>query len=425
MFAIVDCNNFYASCERLFQPALRNKPVLVLSNNDGCVIARSNEAKELGIKMGVPYFEVKALCQQHQVQVFSSNYTFYGDMSRRVMSVIENSWPEVEIYSIDEAFLDLSSLPKVEIDTFCGELQKKIIRHVGIPVSIGIGPTKTLAKLANYIAKRELKIPVFNIDRQRSWLARVAVSEVWGVGRQLDKKLIEQGVYTAQDLADMDLQHVKKCFNVVLQRTVLELRGIPCAGLQEPEPRKSIISSKSFGRMQTTYASLAQAISSHCARACEKLRSQGLVVRHLSVFVMTNRFRLDLPQYQQSIGFKLITATDDLRYLTRCAKLCLRKIFRDGFHYQKVGVYLEDLVDKNCIQMDLFHQPSSEELAHAERLMSILDAVNHKFGRHTLRLAAEGHVQPWAMRAELRSPSYTTNWAELPVAKILTSKAEQ
>jgi DNA polymerase V len=342
-------------------------------------------------------------------------------MSRRVMSVIESSWPEVEIYSIDEAFLDLSSLPLVELDTFCTELQKKITRQVGIPVSIGIGPTKTLAKLANYIAKRELKIPVFNMNRQRSWLARVDVGEVWGVGRQLDKKLREQGVYTAQDLADMDLQYVKKQFNVVLQRTVLELRGIPCAGLQEPEPRQSIISSKSFGRMQTTYASLAQAISSHCARACEKLRSQGLMARHLSVFVRTNRFRLDLPQYQQSIGFKLITATDDLRYLTRCAKLCLRKIFRDGFHYHKVGIYLGDLVDKNCIQMDLFHQPSSEELAHAERLMSVLDAINNKFGRHTLRLAAEGHVQPWAMRAELRSPSYTSKWAELPVAKILTS----
>lgn len=418
MFALIDCNNFYASCERLFQPALRHKPILVLSNNDGCVIARSNEVRALGIKMGVPYFEVKALCKQHQVHVFSSNYVFYGDMSRRVMSVIEDNWPVVEIYSIDEVFLDLSTLPLAECDEFCLALQRKILRYTGIPVSIGIGPTKTLAKLANHIAKRELKTPVFNIANQRSWLAKIAVGDVWGVGRQWDKKLTQQGIHTAQDLASVDLRGIKEWFNVTLQRTVLELCGTPCAGLQGDEPRQSIISSKSFGCMQTTYASIAQAISSHCARACEKLRRHGLVARHLSVFVQTNRFRLDLPQYHQSLGFKLVNATDDLRYVTRCAKFCLRKVFRAGFHYQKVGVYLGDLVDKQHVQLDLFNQPSSDELMHAERLMSVLDAVNYKFGRHTLRLAAEGHVKPWAMRAQLRSPCYTTQWSELPVVQI-------
>lgn len=418
MFAIIDCNNFYASCERLFQPSLNNKPILVLSNNDGCVIARSNEAKALGIKMGVPYFEVKALCKQHHVHVFSSNYTFYGDMSRRVMSVIEDNWPEVEIYSIDEAFLDLKTLPQGDHDEFCRSLQEKILRHTGIPVSVGIGPTKTLAKLANHIAKRELKIPVFNIDQQRFWLAKITVGDVWGVGRQWDKKLVQQGIYTAQDLACVDLRGIKDRFNVVLQRTVLELRGTPCSGLQESEPRQSIVSSKSFGCMQTAYFPIAQAVSSHCARACEKLRHQDLVARHLSVFVQTNRFRLDLPQYQQSIGFRLVNPTDDLRYLTRVAKFCLRKIFRSGFHYQKVGIHLGDLIAKNFIQMDLFNQPTEDQRVHTEQLMSVLDAVNKKYGRHTLRLAAEGHVKPWAMRAQLRSPCYTTQWSELPVVRV-------
>lgn len=418
MFALIDCNNFYASCERLFQPALVNKPILVLSNNDGCVIARSNEAKALGIKMGVPYFEVKALCKQHKVHVFSSNYTFYGDMSRRVMSVIDENWPEVEIYSIDEAFLDLKTLPLSEQDEFCRRLQQKILRYTGIPVSIGIGPTKTLAKMANHIAKKELKVPVFNINDQYFWLSKIAVGDVWGVGRQWSKKLIQQGIDTAQDLAAVDLRGIKDRFNVMLQRTIRELQGTPCVGLQEFESRQSIVSSKSFGCMQTEYAAVAQAISSHCARACEKLRHQGLVARHLSVFVQTNRFRLDLPQYQQSIGFKLVNSTDDLRYLTRCAKFCLRKIFRSGFYYQKVGVYLGDLISKNYVQMDLFNQPSEEQLIQAEKFMAVLDAINSKYGRHTLRLAAEGHVKPWAMRTQLRSPSYTTQWSELPVVIV-------
>lgn len=417
MFAIVDCNNFYASCERLFQPALRDKPVLVLSNNDGCVIARSNEVKAIGVKMGAPYFEVKALCQQHKVHVFSSNYSLYGDISHRVMSVIEDSWPEVEVYSIDEAFLDLHTLPKQEQEEFCRQLQQKILRYTGIPVSIGIGPSKTLAKLANYIAKRELKIPVFNIDQQRFWLTKIAVGEVWGVGRQYVKHLLQQGIHTVQDLADVDLRRIKDSFNVVLQRTVLELRGIPCAGLLVEEPRKSIVSSRSFGRMQTQYSALAQAISGHCARASEKLREQSLVAGYLSIFVQTNRFRLDLPQYQNSLGFKLIQPNDDLRYLTRCAKWCLRKIYRSGFQYQKVGVHLSDLRSKQGLQMDLFHQASEEQLAQAERFMSLLEAVNYKYGRHTLYLAAEGTVKPWAMRTQLRSPSYTTQWQDLPVVR--------
>ncbi|MFI4963417.1 MAG: Y-family DNA polymerase [Legionellales bacterium] len=415
MFALIDCNNFYASCERVFQPALVNKPVLVLSNNDGCVIARSNEVKALGIKMGAPYFEVRALCKQHKVHVFSSNYPFYGDMSRRVMSVIEGSWPEVELYSIDEAFLDLTTLPQSELDAFCYAIQKKVLRYTGIPVSVGIGPTKTLAKLANHIAKRELKVPVFNIVGQTFWLAKIAVGDVWGVGRQWEKKLMQQGIYTAQDLAHVDLRGIRERFNVMLQRTLLELRGTPCAGLQVAEPRKSIISSKSFGSMQTEYSPMSQAISSHCARACEKLRQQGLVAHHLSVFIQTNRFRQDLPQYSNTIAFTFVNPTDDVRHVTTCAKLCLYKLFREGFHYQKSGIYLNDLTSKKLLQMDLFNQPSEEQMRHSEQLMSVLDAVNKKYGRHTLGLAAEGYLKPWAMRSQLRSPCYTTQWSDLPV----------
>lgn len=417
MFALIDCNNFYASCERLFRPALQNKPIIVLSNNDGCVIARSNEAKAVGIEMGAPYYQVKGLCAHHKVHVFSSNYTLYGDMSRRVMSVIEGSWPEVEVYSIDEAFLDLTALAPSEVNEFCRHLQQKITRYTGIPVSIGIGTTKTLAKLANHIAKKELKISVFNMQHQDAWLKKIAVSDVWGVGRKWSKKLMQEGISTAHGLASVDLRELKKRFNIVLQSTALELRGVSCGGLQEAEPRKSILSSKSFGVMQTEYASVAQAVSSHCARACEKLREQGLVAHHLSVFVQTNRFRQDLPQYQQSIGFRLITASDDLRYLVHCAKLCLQKIFRTGFHYQKAGVYLGDLVTKNQGQLDLFNQRSEEELLQAEQFMSVLDAVNKKYGAHTLRLAAEGHVKPWKMKSELRSPCYTTQWSDLAVIR--------
>lgn len=414
MFALVDCNNFYASCERLFKPELTNQPVLVLSNNDGCVIARSNEVKALGIKMGAPYFEVKALCKQYKVRVFSSNYAFYGDMSRRVMSVIEQSWPAVEIYSIDEAFLDLSSLPVSEQDPFCHELQYKIRRHTGIPVSIGLGPTKTLAKLANHIAKKELRQPVFNIDKQRFWLAKIAVADVWGIGRQNDKKLLQQGIYTADDLAKMDFLGKKDRTNVMLQRTILELRGVPCAGLQAQEPRKSIVSSRSFGVMQTAYSAVAQAVSSHCAIACEKLRQQQLLARHLTVFVQTNRFRQDLPQYNNAAGFSLPYPTDDPRCVTRWAKRCLQQIFRSGFQYQKAGIYLTDLLSNQCVQMDLFDQPSDQQLQRGQALMGVLDAVNAKYGRHSLYLAAEGTVKPWAMRGQLRSPSYTSQWSDLP-----------
>lgn len=415
MFALIDCNNFYASCERLFRPDLRDKPIVVLSNNDGCVIARSNEAKALGIAMGEPYFKIKALSKQHKVHVFSSNYTLYGDLSSRVMSVIEASWPEVEVYSIDEAFLDLSSMPAAMHESFCTQLQKAILKSVGIPTSIGIGPTKTLAKIANHICKKELKIPVFNVSEQRHWLTKIRVGDVWGVGRQWQKKLITKGINTAFDLAQLNAHLIKKQYNVVLMRTIMELQGIPCAGLEVSEPKQSIMSSKSFGEMQTQFAPIAQAISSHCARACEKARSQNLVAQRLYVFIRGNPFRQDLEQYSNSMECRLVNPTDDTRIITKVAKLCLKKLFKPGVHYKKVGVMLEDLVNKSTMQLDLFHQPSDESLLKKDILMSLLDNINTRFGSHTIKLAAEGYAKPWAMRSQMRSPCYTTRWAELPI----------
>lgn len=413
MYALIDCNNFYASCERLFRPDLQHKPIVVLSNNDGCVIARSNESKALGIAMGEPYFKIKGLCQQHKIHSFSSNYTLYGDISHRVMMTIEEEWPHLEIYSIDEAFLDLSSLPESQLETFCNLLQKKVLKETGIPTSIGIGKTKTLAKAANFLCKKVLNIPVFYLSHQ-SLLQKVSVGDVWGVGRQYSKKLTNQGIYTAYDLAQTNPHLLRKRYNVVLMRTAMELSGIPCAGLEEIEPKQSIMSSKSFGQMQTTLSAVAQSVSSHCARAVEKLRAQNLVAQRMYVFVHTNRFREDLAQHFQSIEVNFINPTDDLRIVTKMAKRCLRQIFKNGYHYKKAGVCLEHLIPKDPRQLDMFHQISDEALEKTEQLMCVFDTINQKYGRHTIRLAAEGYSKPWAMRAEMKSPAYTTRWSDLP-----------
>lgn len=419
MFALIDCNNFYASCERLFRPDLRHKPIVVLSNNDGCVIARSNEAKALGVGMGVPYFQVKGLCKQHNIHIFSSNYNLYGDLSQRVMSTIKETWSHVEIYSIDEAFLDLSAMPAHAHEAFCANLQKKILKLTGIPTSIGIGQTKTLAKLANYICKKELKIPWFNISQQFEWLKKVDVKEIWGIGRRWDRQLMQCGIYKASDLAAADLLFLKRQFNVVLQRTAMELQGIPCIESHGMEPQHSILSSKSFGKIQTDYEHLAQAISSHCARAFEKLRQQQLLVQAIDVFVQTSRFRQGSDQYNQSITVKLINPTDDLRVITHYAKIGLHQLYRQGYQYKKVGVHLHHLVSKTQRQLDLFDQ-SAEGSPKLEQLMSTFDQINKKYGRHTIKLAAEGYSKPWAMRSEMRSPCYTTKWLDLPKIRNLT-----
>lgn len=412
MYALVDCNNFYASCERLFRPDLYAKPIVVLSNNDGCVIARSNEAKVLGIQMGEPYFKIKDVCRQKQIHVFSSNYTLYGDLSHRVMSVIAEAWPDVEIYSIDEAFLDVSTHPSPE--TFCEALQKNILKQTGIPTSVGIGKTKTLAKLANFVAKKKLKTPVFDITHHEEWMSNIDVGDVWGVGRQWSKRLQRLDIRTAADLKNANTQWLKNTFNVVLQRTHYELCGQACLALEDVKPKKSIQSSRSFDVMQTEYQPLVQALSRHCAHAFESLRQQRLMTQHVSVFIQSNRFRPDLPQYSPSIGVTLVSPTDDLRRITKTALSCLKKIYQTGFHYKKMGLLLTDLSDNSSRQLDLFQDDTDGQYEKKERLMQVLGDINHRFGRQSLRLASQGWVNTPSMRADMKSPCYTTRWEEIP-----------
>lgn len=367
--------------------------------------------------MGEPYFKIKALCKQHKVHVFSSNYTLYGDISHRVMMTIEESWPHIEIYSIDEAFLDLSTLPEAQLEAFCNQLQKTVLKNTGIPTSIGIGKTKTLAKAANHMCKKVLKIPVFHLNHA-SLLQSIPVSDVWGVGRQWSNKLISQGIHTAYDLAQTNAPALKKRYSVVLMRTAMELSGIPCGGLEEAEPKQSIMSSKSFGEMQNQLAMVAQSVSSHCARAVEKLRGQNLMAQRMYVFVHTNRHREDLAQHFKSIQVNFINPTDDIRIITKMAKRCLRKIFKTGYWYKKAGICLEELVSKNTRQLDMFNPVSDEQLEKTEQLMCVFDTINQKYGRHTIRLAAEGYSKPWAMKAEMKSPAYTTRWSDIPRVTI-------
>ncbi len=415
MFALVDCNNFYASCERLFRPDLRGQPIVVLSSGDGCVIARSNEAKALGIVMGEPYFKIKPLCHTQKVHIFSSNFTLYRDLSQRVMSIIEQAWAHTEIYSIDEAFLDLSTMEPILQEVFCQDLQKNILKCTGIPVSIGLGRSKTLAKISNFVAKRELKIPVFNIDNHLDWLKRIDVGEVWGIGRQWRKKLTCQGICTAYDLTQVDVHQLRRQFNVAVMWTALELKGISCLQLSDDTaPRKTILSSRSFSTMQTEFESLAQAVSMHSHIAYEKLREQGSLTHCVCVFLRTNRFREDLPQYEQSGSIRLIMPTDDVRLITQHAKACLRAIYKPGYSYKKAGVWLTELSDKSGYQFDLFQARCEEKLKTSANFLKVLDKINHRFGKHTLHLAALGFNNTWDAQFQFKSPAYTTRWTELP-----------
>jgi DNA polymerase V len=417
MYALVDCNNFYASCERLFRPDLRQKPLIVLSSNDGCVIARSNEAKRW-VEMGAPYFKIKALCKLHDIHVFSSNFVLYGDLSQRIMSIIRARWTDVEIYSIDEAFLNLKHLPEQEHHSFCNTLQQSILKSTGIPTSIGIGKTKTLAKAANHLCKKILKTPVFNLNKNPEWLSYIKVEDVWGVGRQSLSKLNRINIHTAYDLATSNMHQLKRLFNVTLMRTAMELQGTACHTTDDIEPRHSILSSKSFATMQTELNQLTQALSGHCATAYEKLRSQQLLAHRVHVFIRTNRFRQDLPQYHNDYSLTFMIPTDDLRIITQVAIHCLQQLYQPNYQYKKVGVCLENLTAKTHQQLNFFQQESHSTCEKTTQLLNTFDAINHKFGRHTIKLAAEGYYKP-RVNADMRSPSYTTQWHQLPVAKCL------
>ncbi|NHQ93287.1 Y-family DNA polymerase [Janthinobacterium lividum] len=421
IFALVDVNNMYVSCERAFNPRLRDRPVVVLSNNDGCAVARSNEVKALGVQMGTPWFQMRDLARQHGIVGLSSNYTLYADMSNRIMDILRTYSPNVEVYSIDESFLSLNGLGGLWTSpTAMGQdIRAKVAQWTGLPVCVGIGQSKTLAKLANHVAK---KFPLFDSvadfttmsDARAAWLLqRIDVGEVWGVGRRIGSKLRGMGINTVQDLKDAPPSGMRAHFGVVLERTCNELRGISCLELEEvAPPRKEIVSSRSFGSMVMTAVELGESISTYAARAGEKLRGQRSLCGAVHVFVQTNRFREKDSQYSNGITIPLAEPSADNRVLAGAALHGLAMIFRDGFKYKKAGIMLMDLQPDTRRQGVLFD--AGRDRARAASTMAAMDALNERFGRDTVHLGSAGLVRRWAMLSENRTPRYTTNWMELP-----------
>ena len=419
VFALVDCNNFYVSCERVFNPKLEGRPVIVLSNNDGCAVARSEEAKAF-IPMGAPAFKYEDILKKNNITVYSSNYTLYSDMSERVMSTLSRFTPEIEIYSIDEAFLNLTGFINYNLTEYAKEIRATVKKWTGIPTSIGIGPTKTLAKIANKLAKKNRMCNgVFDITahpRIDDFLQTVDVEDIWGVGRQYTKFLKRHGIHTAFDLKNAPDYWVKKNMSIVGLRTVWELRGIPCIELEEvSEPNKQIIRSRSFGRPVESLEELKEAVSTHTTRAGEKLREQGLVASYISTFIETNRFKPEDPQYGNSSGRTLTEPTSYTPELIRYAIANLERIYKQGYRYKRAGVVLMGLVPQEQIQLNLLHPARPYNRDNA--LMNSVDRINSHWGSDTIRLAACGIKQAWQMRRSRLSRRFTTNWNELQNVK--------
>ncbi|EKJ7873900.1 Y-family DNA polymerase [Klebsiella pneumoniae] len=417
MFALCDVNSFYASCETVFRPDLKGRPVVVLSNNDGCVIARSPEAKPF-VKMGEPYFKQKDIFRRHGIIAFSSNYELYADMSNRMMTTLEELSPRCEIYSIDEAFCDLTGVRNCrDLTDFGREIRETVLRRAHLTVGVGIAQTKTLAKLANHAAKQWQRqtggvVDLSNLERQRKLMALLPVEEVWGVGRRISKKLEAMGIKTVLQLADTDIRFIRKHYNVVLERTVRELRGEPCLGLEEFAPvKQEIVCSRSFGGRITEYHEMRQAICSYASRAAEKLRGERQYCRFISVFVKTSPFALNEPYYGNSASVKLLTPTQDSREIITAATKCLDVIWRDGHCYQKAGVMLGDFFSQSVAQLNLFDDNAPRK--NSEKLMEVLDHLNAKDGRGTLYFAGQGIQTAWQMKREMLSPRYTTRYSDL------------
>ena len=414
MYALADCNNFYASCERVFEPRLAGKPLVVLSNNDGCVIARSQEAKTLGFKVGDPIFKFKEAVRQHNVIVRSSNFALYGDMSRRVMQTIRMFSPDVEVYSIDEAFIQLAGLARRDYLQEMRRMRATILQWTGIPVSIGIGKTKTLAKLANHYAKRTSEIGgVAKIPQNPDeMLKTVEVGDIWGIGRQWSKKLRNIGVKTAFDLAEMDPTLIRDSFNIVAMKTAMELRGYNYFNFeQSPEQRKTLLRSRSFAKPVTSWQELSEAIASHATRAAEKLRNEELVAKVLRVFFHTSLFNHRNPRRSASAVVELIPPTNVTHTIIKAALEIAKPIWKLGFEYKRAGVHLTDL-SSGSVQRSLFDSP--EEHVRDKRMMKLLDAVNTSMGSGTLHFAATGFTKVMQMKQLKKSPRYTTHWQELP-----------
>lgn len=421
--ALVDCNNFYVSCERVFNPKLEGKPVVVLSNNDGCAVARSNEVKALGIKMAEPWFKIKDIAKRHGIIALSSNYSLYGDMSARVMAILSTFSPQQEVYSIDECFLDLTGFPADNLVTYGQEIRRTVRQSVGIPVCVGIADTKTLAKLANHCAKKGLAgaegvCDFGRLDEaQRSAVfSNLAVGEVWGIGRRISARLNELGIKTVEDLRRSDPEYIRQQFSVVVERTVKELNGIPCIELEEAgTPRQQIMVSRSFGMPVTSLQDLIESVTSYAVTAAEKLRHDRSVAASLCVFIQSNPFKENEPQYSRSMVMPLTQPTDDTIKLVNAAIAGLKAIHRPGYRYKKSGVLLMGLHPKANLQASLFDEP--QEQSKASGMMSVMDEINRKMGKGSLTIAAAGVRPLWAMRRESKSPDYTTDWAELPVVR--------
>jgi DNA polymerase V len=423
IFALVDVNNFYVSCERVFNPVLENRPVVVLSNNDGCAIARSNEVKALGVKMGAPWFQLKELAEKHHIVALSSNYTLYGDMSERVMSILRGYSPNVEMYSIDESFLSLNGLQGLwPCASDMGQsIRQRVRKWTGLPVCVGIGASKTLAKLANHIAKKQpefdgvcdlVSMPQTQID---ALLGRTGVVEVWGVGRRIALRLHAAGITTVLALRGALPSWLRAKFGVVMERTGNELRGISCLGLEEvAAPRKQIISSRSFGQPVHSFEELAESVASYMSTAAEKLRRENATCEAIQVFAQTNPFNEQDPQYNNSLTVPLPNATSDTRLLVRAALFGLKRIYRPGFAYKKAGVMLMGISSAAVSQGSLLAQHGNDE--KSQRLMQVMDKLNQLYGRNTLSVFSTGSRKPWSMRREKMSPNYTTSWLDVPVA---------
>ncbi|EEE1598491.1 Y-family DNA polymerase [Salmonella enterica] len=423
MFALADVNSFYASCEKVFRPDLRDRPVVVLSNNDGCVIARSVEAKRLGIKMGVPWFQLKSVKFTEPVIAFSSNYALYASMSNRVMVHLEALAPRVEQYSIDEMFLDIRGIDScIDFEDFGRQLREHVRSGTGLTIGVGMGPTKTLAKSAEWASKEwsqfggVLALTPGNPCRTEKLLSLQPVEEIWGVGRRISKKLNTMGITTALQLARANPTFIRKNFNVVLERTVRELNGESCISLEEaPPPKQQIVCSRSFGERVTTYEAMRQAVCQHAERAAEKLRSERQFCRHIAVFVKTSPFAVNEPNYGNLASEKLLIPTQDTRDIIAAAVRALDRIWVDGHRYAKAGCMLNDFTPTGVSQLNLFDEVQPRE--RSEQLMKVLDGINHS-GLGKVWFAGRGIAPEWQMKREMLSPEYTTRWSDLASARI-------
>ena len=437
MIGLLDCNNFYVSCERLFNPKLSEKPVIILSNNDGCVISRSEEAKKIGVKMGEPFFKLKKFIADHNISVLSSNYSFYGDISNRIMNILKKNLPIVEVYSIDEAFFNLDL--KNERDIFCNKLAKKILKWTGIPVSIGLAKTKTLAKIANRVIKKKSQYPYLKIDNHSIFelrskkftdyvLQKTNVIDIWGIGSKLAAFLVNNSVNNAFDLREFNESFARKKKGVILQRLILELKGIVCNEVEkESAKKKSICVSRSFGMKLNAYEDIRSALIVYVQKASSKMRDYNLFCKSISIFLKTSNYQEK--KYKNTKTYSFLEGTNDVRVIWNISEKLLKGIYLSGFLYSKVGVILSDFCDYKNIQKSLFHDGNQgyyKKKSDSIKLMKIMDNINKKFGDSKLRLSSDENGSfyfkkknaKWLMKSEYRSPCYTTNWCDIPKIKV-------